>query len=106
MSENEGPNKELPWVKSPSGVFEVYANMAHITWTLDDIRIRLGQVVGSAATPNPGPEYKGVSEERAAVTLSWRSAKIIRDQLTGIINSYENANGVIKTDPTLPLPPK
>jgi hypothetical protein len=99
--DNDQPPK-IQWVKSPHGVCEVYANMMHITWSLDDIRIRLAQLVESPATPNPGPDFVGAAEERAAVTLSWRSAKILRDQLVTAIENFENTNGTINVDVTLP----
>lgn len=90
------------WVESPDGVYEIYANSIHITWSLDDLRIRLGQLVNSPDTPTPGPAFKGVIQERAAVTLSWRGAKIFRDQLIAIIHNYETVNGEIKVDVKLP----
>lgn len=91
-----------PWIKSPTGISEVYANSLHITWTLDDVRIRLAQVVNSPETPNPGPQFIGVNEERAALTISWRMAKLLRDQLILSINNFEKTNGPIKVDVTLP----
>jgi hypothetical protein len=102
MSEEKAPKKKLPWIKSPSGVTEIYANAAHITWTLDDLRIRLGQIIDSPETPNPGPSFLGATEERAAVTLSWRNAKLLRDNLSSIIEGYETVNGEINIDLTLP----
>jgi hypothetical protein len=99
------PDKEFPpirWVEHPEGVYEVYANLAHITWSLDDLRIRLAQLVTSPESRNPGAEYIGVAEERAAVTLTWRNAKIFRNQLTAVIEKFEQENGEIKVDVRLP----
>ena len=93
--------KPIPWVKSPKGVFEVYSNMTHIAWSLDDVRVRLGQLIDSPETPNPGQDFRAVSEERAAVTFSWRGAKLFRNQLSTLIDSYEKVNGEIKLDPAL-----
>ena len=90
--------KSIPWVKSPKGVFEVYANMTHLTWSLDDVRVRLGQIIDNPETPQPGEGFKAVAEERAAVTFSWRGAKFFRNNLTAIIESYEKVNGEIKLD--------
>lgn len=106
MSSETEPNKNkpMPWVKSPAGVIDIYANQAHVTWTLDDVRVRLGQVVDSPETPNPGLGFLGVTEVTAAVTFSWRNAKLLRDSLTKIIEAYEAVNGEIKTEPTLPEP--
>jgi hypothetical protein len=96
------PNTVLSWAKSPEGIFEVYANAMHVTWTQDDVRIRLGQVVDDPNTPNPGAGFRGINEERAAVTFPWRYAKSLRNQLTNIIERYEKANGPINLDIKLP----
>jgi hypothetical protein len=93
----------LEWIKSPNGVLEVYANNIHVTWSLDDVRVRYAQTVSSPKTPNPGLEQVAAFEERAAISLSWRMAKVLRDQLTKVIEHYEKANGPIKLD--LKLPP-
>jgi hypothetical protein len=95
---DEGTKTELPWIKSPNGVIDVYSNSIHVTWSLDDVRIRLAQVVDNPETPNPGLEFSGVNQERAAITLSWRMAKVLRDQLTIVITAFEKKNGQIKTD--------
>jgi len=97
----EETKKPIPWVKSPDGVFEVYANMTHLVWSLDDVRVRLGQIIDSPETPNPGEGFLAVSEERAAVTFSWRGAKFFRNQLSAIIDSYEQVNGEINLDVVL-----
>jgi hypothetical protein len=94
--------QKISWIKSPAGVTEIYANMMHATWTFDDVRLRLGQIVDSPETPNPGPGFKGASEERAAVTFTWRNAKMLRNQLNSIIEYYEKVNGEIKIDLVLP----
>lgn len=98
------PDEKPPmdWVKVPGGVAEVYANSFHATWTKDDVRVRLAQVIDSPETPNPGSTFIGINEERAAVTFSWRNAKILRNQLAQIVEQYEKANGEIKVDVTLP----
>lgn len=99
MTENEKPKS--PWVEARNGVIEIYGNQMHITWTLDDVRVRIAQLVTDPTHPNPGPEYRGVTEERAAITFSWRGAKILRDNLTAIIDAYEQQNGEIKVNPAL-----
>jgi hypothetical protein len=98
---SEGP-KRLEWVKSPDGVLDFYANTAHLTWSLDDIRVRFAQTVDSPLAPNPGPSFVGVVEERVAVTFSWRNAVIFRDGLSAVIQAYEKINGPIKVDVKLP----
>jgi len=76
---------------------EIYANLAHPTWTLFDVRIRLGHLI-----PNPEKPAEFVAEELGAVTFAWPHAKILRDMLTRLVASYEQTNGEIKT---LQLPP-
>ena len=93
----------LDWIKSPQGVAEIYANNVHITWSLDDVRVRLAQLVTSPKSPNPGAGYLAANEERAAITFSWRNAKLLRNQLASIIQRYEETNGEIRTDVKLPL---
>lgn len=95
-------NPKIQWVESPEGIVEIYANAAHITWTLDDIRVRLAQLVPSPATRNPGDKFIGDAEERAAVTLSWRNAKIFRNSLNAVIEAFERDNGEIKLNVKLP----
>ncbi len=103
MSESEDPKPTmLPWVKSRQGIAEIYANRMHATWSVDDVRLRLGQVIDSPDTPNPGADFKGAIEERAAVTFSWRSAKMLRDQLAEMVASYEKLNGDINVGAQLP----
>lgn len=91
----------LVWMKSPRGSLEIYANLAHLQWSLDDVRVRVAQIVDSPETPSPGPEWRAVAEEKAAITFSWRNAKVLRNQLSELIESYEKTNGEIKLNPPL-----
>lgn len=109
MTENNETTKVMttqpppvPWVKSPNGIAEVYANVMHVTWSRDDVRIRLAQMIDSPTTPNPGAGFQGAAEERAAVTFSWRLAKIARDSLAAAIENFEKTNGPIEVDIKLP----
>ncbi len=98
MDESKENPKKIDWIKSPDGVVEIYANTSHMVWSLDDVRLRLGQMVESPRTPNPGPDFVAVAEERAAVTFTWRNALMLRDQLSALIEAYEKVNGPIKKD--------
>jgi hypothetical protein len=100
MSEDE---KQLQWIRTKREFAEIYANVAHLTWSLDDVRIRLAQLVDNPDTPNPGGLFSAAAEERGAVTITWRAAKLLRDQLTSVVDSYEKVNGEIKL--TVKLPP-
>jgi hypothetical protein len=94
----EDKKQEAPWMKSVDGVVEVYANNIHLVWTLDDVRIRLAQLVDNPEKPAPTSGFNGANVERAAVTMPWRTAKMLRDQLTKIISAHESVNGEIKVD--------
>lgn len=104
MATDEKAKKQIKWFRNPQGVIEIYANTAHVQWTLDDVRIRLAQMIEDPNDPTPGAEFKAACEERAAVTFSWRNAKLLRDQLTGLITAYERLNGEINTSPKLAAP--
>lgn len=98
------PAKPVNWIKNPDGVVEIYTNVANFQWSLDDVRIRLAQLVDDPASPTPGTVFKGVAVEKAAVTCSWRNAKVLRNQLTGLIEAYEKVNGEINIAPKLAVP--
>ncbi len=107
ISKNEKPEVTTDttpprWVQRPDGVCEEYANFVHLTWSLDDVRVRFAQLINDPTTPDPGPKLKGVAEERAAITISWRNAKILRDSLTMIIDLWEKRNGEIPLNLELP----
>jgi|HubBroStandDraft_6_1064221.scaffolds.fasta_scaffold1117993_1 hypothetical protein len=104
MTENkEETSKKAPdWVKSPGGVLDFYANTAHLTWSLDDVRVRFAHLIDSPKTPNPGPGFIGVAEEKVAITFSWRNAVVLRDGLNKLIESYEKTNGPINLEIKLP----
>jgi hypothetical protein len=85
--------REFKWVKSEKGIVELYANMIHPTWTLFDVRLVLGQLMGVRGDP-VGKGF--VVEEQGGVTISWPQAKALRDTLDSLIASYEEANGEIK----------
>jgi len=102
-SNEEQPPKAPPeWKKSPDGVLDFYANTAHLTWSLDDVRVRFAQLIESPETPNPGAAFIGIAEERVAITFSWRNAVVFRDALSRAIENYEKTNAPIKTDIKLP----
>jgi hypothetical protein len=101
-TDKETTPKQIDWVKAPDGIIEVYANTAHMTWSLDDVRVRFAQLVDSPKTPNPGDEFIAVAEERASVTFAWRNAVVFRDGLSKLIEAYEKTNGPIKMDVKLP----
>ena len=90
---NEDKKPPIEWVSPPDGVPEYYANMVNVLWSLDDVRFKIGQLVDNPSKITPGPPV--VARASAAVTLSWRNAKALRDDLIDLIDSYERVNGEI-----------
>ena len=99
MSDGKKPNAK--WVKSPLGVAEYYINTSLVMWSLDDVRFRLGQLINGEDNSSK-EDFTAVAQERAAVTMSWRNAKLLRNQITQLIKLYEDANGEINVDVILP----
>jgi hypothetical protein len=101
MSEIDDAEKfpERRWVDPRDGEFhELYCNFIHASWTLFDVRLRIGQLI-----PAEGGDAKNfVAEEQGAVTMPWPQAKNLRDLLDRLVKSYEQVNGEIKL---LKLPP-
>jgi len=92
MSDEKKP--PVSWITPPSGAPEYYANMLRLLWTLDDVRFKIGQLVDN---PDTQSDEKVIARTSAAITLSWRNAKLLRNDLIDLINSYEKVNGEIST---------
>jgi len=104
MAETENEQKpSILWVPGPQGVMEIYANLATIQWSLDDVRVRLAQMINSPETPNPGDDLVAIAQERAAITVTWRGAKLMATRLAEAVAAYERVNGEIITDLVLPI---
>lgn len=101
---NEQKDAEFKWIKPATPTRQVYTNYVHISWSLFDVRILLGQIVPS----EPGITQGFSVEEQGAVTLAWPAVKGMRDQLIALVKSYEEANGEIKPlkIPSAPQPPE
>ncbi len=82
-------------VTPEGGVCEIYSNFLDVHWTRYDIRLKFAQVL-PGRRPNTW-----ATEQRAAVTLAWPEAKVLRDLLVGLIDKYEKLNGELKI-PELP----
>ncbi len=95
------PKRSTRWIQSRTGsIPELYTNYTHASWTLFDVRVRLGHLVSADPSDEAGREF--VAEEIGAVTFSWPQAKFMRDMLARLVASYEEVNGEIKH---LKLPP-
>lgn len=92
--------QKFTWVKSKEPKPDFYANYTHVSWTLFDVRLTLGQLVPT----EPGESKDFVVQEQGAVTIAWPEAKILRDMLIGLVESYEKTNGEIKPLKLAPSP--
>jgi hypothetical protein len=104
MTDENKPQEAKPkikWVRPPEGTFETYANQTHLSWSLDDVRLRFAQIGMSDETLTPGDEFVSINIEKANITLSWRNAKVLYTQLAQIIGNYEKENGEINLKPKL-----
>jgi hypothetical protein len=98
---DEPKRRNTRWIPSRRGSTpEIYTNYVHASWTLFDVRVRLGHLVFGDPSDETAKEF--VSEELGAVTFSWPQAKFLRDTLSKLVASYEETNGEIKP---LKLPP-
>jgi hypothetical protein len=92
---------QIRWVKPDGGPVKLYSNFVGVSWTMVDLSVGAGRIIPKFAVIDPNQPME--VEEQGTVTMSWWSAKFLRDQLTQVIESYEKANGEIKP-PNLPTP--
>jgi hypothetical protein len=100
-----GDLSKIPLQEPEDGVFEAYSNVVNLNWTLTDVRIRFAELIQVPDDDRPNWENQhGVLLERAAITVPWHQAKMLRDMLDGVIKNYETINGELKA-PKLPNRP-
>jgi hypothetical protein len=79
------------------GIFEGYSNVVNMNWTLYDVRLRFGELIQVPDDDRPTWENQhGIALERAAITIPWHQAKILRNMLDGVVKNYEELNGELK----------
>jgi hypothetical protein len=83
---------KFEWLRRKDGTPDIYSNYVNASWTLFDVRVTFGQLLPLDVGSNSG----FVVEERAAVTIAWAEAKILRDALNDLVARYEKVNGEIK----------
>jgi hypothetical protein len=71
-------------------IVNVYANKFRSEWTNTDVRIRFGETLYISS-----PEKLLVVEERVGVTMTFLTAKRLRNALNHLIARYEEVNGEI-----------
>src|SRR5664280_446632 len=70
-----GDLNRVPLEEPEDGVFEAYANVVNLNWTLTDIRIRFAELIQVSDEDRPNWENQhGILLERAAVTVPWYQA--------------------------------
>jgi hypothetical protein len=89
MTDEKNLPEETPkfdWVPPRDGhaIPELYSNYIVSSWTMYDVRARIGQLIPSG----PGAR-EFVVEERAALTLSWARAKAVANMLAKLVSDYE-----------------
>lgn len=88
---------KVPIEEPEDGLFEAYANVVNMNWTLYDVRIRFAELIQVPDDDRPTWQNQhGVILERVAITLPWHQAKSLRDMLDGLIKNYEEINGELK----------
>jgi hypothetical protein len=98
--------RKVPIDSPQEGVYYAYANIVNFNWTLTDVQLRFAELIQVPNEDSPTWENQSiVILERVSVTIPWYQAKILRGMLDGILRTYEEVNGEIKT-PVLAQPPK
>jgi Protein of unknown function (DUF3467) len=82
--------KVFPW-KSVPGAPTMYANITHVGWTIDDLRLTFGAL--RSETINGKDDSKTV--EQGSVVIPWRQAKNLAAVLSRVVEDYEKKNGEI-----------
>jgi hypothetical protein len=87
----------VPIEEPEGGVFSAYANVVNLDWTLYDLRIRFSELTQVPNDEAPcWTRQHAIVLEHAAIRLPWHQAKILRNQLDGVIRNYEALNGDLK----------
>jgi len=88
---------KIPLEEPEDGVFQAYAKVVNLNWTLTDVRIRFSELMQVPDEDRPNWENQhGIPLERASLTIPWLQAKSLRDMLDGLIKNYEEINGELK----------
>jgi len=92
-----GDLAKVPLEQPEDGVFEAYSNIVNLNWTPTDVRVRFAELIQVPDEDRPNWENQhGIMLERAAITIPWYQAKVLRDMLDGLLKNYEEINGELK----------
>jgi hypothetical protein len=87
----------VPLLETEEGVFQAYANVVNMDWTLLDLRLRFGELTQDTDPEKPTwANQHSVIWERAAITMPWHQVKTLSKMLSDIVRSYEELNGELK----------
>jgi hypothetical protein len=93
---------KVPLVEPEGGRADVYSNIVNLNWTAADVRIRFMELLqASSDSEKTIAAQRAILMERAAVTMAWHQAKVLRDLLHTAVSKYEELNGEMRI-PTLP----
>jgi uncharacterized protein DUF3467 len=102
---NEGKSEQTAmafnYIEPPEGAEEYYANHLQVFWTGVDVTLVFGELTHS---PEKVAQHILEIENRAKVTFSWSVAKLVMNNLAGLIARYEEKNGEVKLPGQYELP--
>ena len=84
------------YAQPKDGTAFIYGNHILLDWTINDVHIRISELSVTPIYRTPPNQKILKLEERAAVTLTWGTAKYLMGELQAVIKKYEEINGEIK----------
>lgn len=97
MNTPDEPLATIPMMEPEGGVFEAYANIVNLNWTLTDVRLRFAELIHVLGEKSSlWEDQEKVMMERAAITLPWHQAKMLAQMLVDLVGQYEAVNGELR----------
>jgi hypothetical protein len=97
MSDNKlglEATNEIEYVEPEDGMLITYANNIHYGFTAGDMRLVFGELIDMQ-------KGKATVEQRAQITFSWLTAKVISTMLKALIEEHEKLFGPINVPPAM-----
>lgn len=79
---------EIEYVEPEDGMLITYANNIRYGFTVGDMRLVFGEIIGIE-------KGKATIEQRAQVSFSWITAKVLATMLNALIEEHEKSFGAI-----------